>query len=386
MTRYWLPVLVLVLIVSSVGTYYIRGTASHLPQFVLVPQQGEAKEAEGVTIRGMYSYPRISPAVTIGLKGSKYVSEQSLLESMEPYSWSSGEIRQLAKNHRQFMRGKRADQAFYQDDRLLVYVGLKEDRAYGAWRYWFEVSILDKQEQQTTKYEVSISDLNMYAFYHIEDVQVIGEELAILMNGYRSSGEEREYRRYNLGISDGAMLSSEAVSFPGQTSENVRKVYESNVTKAAQYYVFYTLADEGYVPAQLMRYELRTGEMETLQSPVIDEFLEFQSSDDYVNMTTDGDILYMTLYGEQEVRVLEYNLADDQVVIRPFEVKGAKLSYIDRDRMYLLSQADPASPASFIIVQLSSGELLFEGTIEGKSAKHADQIQGLEFYGFAIQG
>lgn len=60
MRRYWFPIVLLLMIVVSIGTFYIRGVASDLPEYVLVPQHGKVEEAEGVIVRGDYVVTDIS--------------------------------------------------------------------------------------------------------------------------------------------------------------------------------------------------------------------------------------------------------------------------------------------------------------------------------------
>ncbi|GEM_PF-3364953 len=378
MKRFWLQIAIVILIVASIGTYYIRGTSSHLPEFALVPKQGDAEAAEGVLVEGLYRQTRYSPSVDIHVDGSKYASERSFLESLDPYYWSSGEVGQLAREYRSFMRGKRADQSFYQDEQVVVYAGLDEVRVDGRWESQFDIAILNKQDEQTMEYEVRVPDtsgyvLDEYLYPYVLDVQVYGDELVIVVAARNYDTDDTEYRRYSLALASGEILSDEQLQFPLEEGEHVQRVWETKFTQAASYNVFYTVFDDeesgGTDYGQFMRYDLESGQMDALESPVIDEFLEWQTSENNMRAQIDGDRLMLTEVGGQHVRVLDYDLSADQGTVHQIEAAHVIHSHIADDRIYMLIQEDPASPASVHVVHLPTGEVLFEGAIEVKDSK-----------------
>lgn len=382
MARYWLPVVILVLIVSSLGTYYVRGTSSHLPEYVLVPQHGDAKEAIGVSARGFYNQAHRPPTVHIRLDGSKYDSGLSLTESLDPYYYSSAAIKQLVKEQRQFMRGKRGELSFYQDDQLLVYAALEEERSYQTREQWFEIAVLDKQNKQTTDHMIPVLELDMYAYTYVEDVQVYGDELIILVSGRFNSSNERAFHRYTIGLTNGEVRNEEALPFSEWGIVEARIVPENNVTLAGKYAVFYT---NGQEQPQLIRYDMQAGTMEALQAPEAVEFLEWLSQKEESNLifVRDGDKLYAMNYEQQGMHILEYDLRTDQAASRYMEEEGVIHAQIGDNRMYMLTKQEGSSSASVIIANLSDGNVLFEGKIEQKEKTNqsADALEQLEVYG-----
>lgn len=367
MTRYWLPIVILVLVISSIGTYYIQGgTSSHLPEFALIHKEGDVEEAKAVAVQGIYNQTRISPTVVIDLNGSQYSTRTSFLESMDPFYWEDEELQQLVKEYRDFMRGKWLGHTFYQDEQILVSVKLENGDWKNEEHHLFDISILQKSDGKTTEYKVPFSGENEYAYPYIQGIQVFGHELVMLISGTRKDSDRYEYLRYSLDLTDGELLSDEVVPLSAQENERVYLSTEENPTQSGRYVVIYTKPEERDTITSFMVYDLKSGELKTLQAPVINEFLEKQSNENSKTVRIVGNKLFVTDHSE-EMRVLEYHLTDDQGAVYSIEIDDVVFSsQIENDRIYVLTQEKPSSPTSLSIVHLPTGEMLFEGTIELK--------------------
>lgn len=410
MKRYWLSITLVVFIVLCVGTFYIQATASHLPEFVLIKQQGAEEEVEGVLVRGLYGQGHMKPTVTVSSAGSEYANERSFFERLDPYYWAGEEIRQLVKEHRHFMRGKRADGSFYQDDNYLVYVNIEQDgeSARRVENFNFNVSVMDKKQNNTLSYEVRVPDGNLYGFINVQDVQVFGDEIIIVTEGYTKTGGRSEFHRYSLGLKDDKVLTDQVIDFSNLDSTNkdvnynVQRAYESNLTQPSKFNVFYIeltkaaaendntgdaeakrtqeFAQE-IVSAHMMVYDLQTGQSEKINSPELSDFLGSQSGADSMNFNTEGDILYMTNRGPQGIRVIEYNIPDAKGTLHEIQADAVISSEIKDHRLNMLTRDDKSSSGqpSLVIVDLDSGEWVYQGSIglRGTDQYQKDEMQKL---------
>ena len=78
MKRYWLSIVLAVLIVVSLGIFYIESSLNSLPSFTLAKIEGDEKQAAAVVVQG--SFAKSNGFVRIGQTGSTYDSEQTYLE------------------------------------------------------------------------------------------------------------------------------------------------------------------------------------------------------------------------------------------------------------------------------------------------------------------
>lgn len=391
MRRYWFPIVLLLMIVVSIGTFYIRGVASDLPEYVLVPQHGKVEEAEGVIVRGDYVVTDISsPDVSIDRYGSKYDTERNFIERLVGYHWTDKEIEQLVKQYRSFMRGKDVPQWLYQDEQWLVYAELEDDWSKGERQYWMKISVLHKDDGQTNEYEILVPSLNEYEYPYVNEVQVFGDEIVLLLSGYKRGEDDKEFRRYAIDLHHGELLSEEVVPLTIMGYVGAKRAGQSywnpHWSQPNEYNLFYTRADNGLL-SELIRYDLQMGELEVLSSPMINEYLSQEREDDVtVNVVTDGDIVYIMETAEKYVQVLEYDMVLEEGRIYSFDVPHAIHANIIGDRTYILAQKDKTVPATLHIFQLPDQIEIFKGTIELKENVRnvTDLMQRLDLYGVAV--
>lgn len=154
MRRYWLSILMVVLGVSGIATYYSYGRLDFLPDYKLETIQGDAKEGAVIELSGSQYLERRSEALNINFKGSEYYrSNENMRKNVlsgDSWFYKQPDIKQMIKDHKSFMRGKLNAQGFYRDEEWVVYAEVKaEKRAQKPqWRY-FSCSCLKNQQ---TKY------------------------------------------------------------------------------------------------------------------------------------------------------------------------------------------------------------------------------------------
>ncbi|MEX1030631.1 MAG: hypothetical protein WDZ91_11400 [Paenibacillaceae bacterium] len=437
MKRYGLSIVFVVLIVISIGTFYTQATTSHYSNFKLITQHGDESEIEGVLLKGNYvndlNY-RINPAVTVDSAGSKYMNKGSLL-FMDPFYWESEEVKQLVSEHRQFMRGKRGVNGLYEDDQLLVYAEAKSDDPFssGVRRFYFEVSVLDKKQNKSWSYEVNVPNGELgYMMINVQDVQVFGDEIVVVTSNFLNT-VGKEYHRYSLDLGSNRAPLDQVIILPQPenvviegsgtvVNVNVQSVYETDITEPSNYNVFYSIQTQALVEdadtytapelgvnaiqmaqkltaqttlheivgAQIVVYDLQTGLEVKSDTQLLVDFITTQSKRDFMNLTMEGDNLFLIKQSEQGVTVMEYNISDAKATIHDIKLDNQTdaetLKMIKQQRMYILTKDDSKQP-SLVIVDLNSDETIYQGTIElNETVRYqANELNKLHFNNMDIK-
>lgn len=428
MRRYGLSIVFVLLIVISIGTFYIQTTASSYPDFILKKQYGDEKEIEGVSLRGQYFNNRINATINVSSAGTKYMNERSLFGLIDPYYWDNGEVKQIVSEHRQFMRGKRGFNGIYEDDQLLVYAEAKSDDSVssGVRRFYFEVSVLDKKQNKTWSYEVSVPDGELNRIINVLDVQVFGDEIIVVTSNFNMI--DSEYHRYSLGLKSNQIPLDQLIMLPQpQNVEiersgtvvnfNVQRVYETSITKPSQYNIFYAIqtqtvpesnnminsnnvsvqlinpvTSQEIVSAQMIVYDLQTGREVKIDSQEVIEFLETQSGTNLMNFDMDGDNVFLTKQSNQGVIVMEYNIPNDKATIHDVQLDDQTdaviYKVIKNQRLYMLmGDVTDSNQPSLIIVDLNSDKMIYKGTIELNETEQykTNELNKLSFYHIVVK-
>lgn len=122
MKRYWRLISVGIIIVLSVGTFYIQSSlaGNKFPDFVLQKKSGDVE----VTLEGNYQGRHINRNVRITAEGATYAEEYSFLDRIKGVPRDPN-ITRLQKDYRNFMRGKgNSIHMFAEDKDLLAYADM----------------------------------------------------------------------------------------------------------------------------------------------------------------------------------------------------------------------------------------------------------------------
>lgn len=125
MKKYWKIIMISVVSIFSIGTFYINSVISavELPEFVIESQSGDERLVDSIIVDGSYHQNPISKSFRMTSIGTVYYSELSFWEQLNGMQHPM--IEQLIEEHRSFMRGKSQQlRSFYEDEQFLVTVKL----------------------------------------------------------------------------------------------------------------------------------------------------------------------------------------------------------------------------------------------------------------------
>jgi hypothetical protein len=208
--RYWWMLLIAVLPVASISTYYIHAASASWPAVKLEHQSGDPQTVNNIDLHITHNKGGMMRFFTI--HGD--VTEEAKRKSPLVLTRRTGTIWQdLIDRYPRFMRGKKEIDGFYEDDSRLVYAGLKNIKDV-------EISILDKSKNTTNTFQVSLPHVDKYTEVSFFDVQFLNGQILILTKHFPSSdysyqndslSQKRQFHLYTISPEEGHVITEETL-------------------------------------------------------------------------------------------------------------------------------------------------------------------------------
>lgn len=408
MRRYGKLIAIITVVVLTIGTFYVQSalSAGRYPEVVMKEVKGDEKEANPVTLYGQYSVASgmNSAGVRVTSDGSTYEGERSFFDRIQR-GYYSEEIRQLQEKYRSFMRGKRSNVASYlETEDTLAYAGVRNQSVRGSDRDMeFDISVLDKADDETTSFTMPVPNRAMYNSVIIEDVQMLDGELNVMTQNYLRNGGNATYV-YQIDISEQEITGEDTIASAEEQDENtnvsMRLLASSDILGDHNYVLFAKTTEpvvrqssnrQGNVSEQISNegadeyivYNLKTGEKKSLALP---ESLKGKDDLFYENTTlyfTDDNISEITRYNFETGNV-EGKLDIPSENIDAMQQESTPAVEIANGKMYLLTRPnDPASTQNLIVMDTESGDVLYEGEVTTNGS--VDQENTLLIYDMSVQ-
>ncbi|MRH42500.1 hypothetical protein GH741_07355 [Aquibacillus halophilus] len=384
MKKYWKIISIVVIIVLSLGTFYVNAalSAEQYPGFVIETKSGDANEIKPLVLEGSYtdtsSMNYVSANLKITAEGSTYKS-YSFLDQLigQPPEM----ISELQDEYRNFMRGKMGSiNSFFEDDQHLAYADV--DYKMGSLSssdFKLDISLLNKGDGNINEFTVKVPDSAELEYMYVDDVQMIGNELTLItQNMIRSNDVGYDEKHiYTVNLADQTIINHESLYQFSQGQGNVHtnvQLIGTSPTKAYEHIILLKTEEEiieemessrvEYMNQEIISYNLATKEKENIDVP------ELNLKENQLSFF-DGSTLYFTKLEGQELVVTPYNLEDDQVgnalsLQFPGEKDNVQVPVItvNNGKLFAVApQMNNESDASVSVADVNTGETLFEGKI-----------------------
>lgn len=407
MKRYWKLITIVVIIVLTVGTFYIQSSmaADNYPDFVLEKKSGDAKAVEHVTLQGDYRKDLFGDNVYITADGSTYAGLNSLFNQR---SWiiNQPKIIRLQEDYRSFMRGKGGDaESFAEDETSLAYVDMKsvlfED--YASSDYAFDVAVLDKESKAKSSFTAEVPKKDKYNDVYIEAIFIFNGEVKVItrnmLNPIDNEQWETEMHVYSIDMDKEKVVDNKMVI---SGSEEADEWVEFNMVSSggdttSKYMVFTKslekvieddeggLTSSGDKKQDFIVYNLETGQQEKLDLP---EEMKQEADIESVGDST----IYFSKMMDDQIEITAYDIEDnkwkkEQIFNLPHtenaEDMDERLFKIKDDKIYISStQQGEKLGTSVIVADLNSGKTVYEGTVEMKDK--SSRLDGYQLYIFDL--
>ncbi|MFF2500914.1 hypothetical protein [Peribacillus sp. NPDC058075] len=222
MKRYLCSIIISLVVLLSIGTYYVKvaSSASSLPRYTFKTIEGSDIELDPVIVQATLGNGNFYEPLTIESNRTTYGSDRPL--------WSDGydhQIERLIKEHRSFMRGKDSISSLYEDDDFLAYAWVNSDFTNnGKMEAEFDIGLLEKKDEEETSFQIELPHQERIMNVDVRDVQLVHSKLQVLtMNDVNSNSEKqtKEVHLYTIDLANKKVLSdktlvSETFTYPNQ--------------------------------------------------------------------------------------------------------------------------------------------------------------------------
>ncbi|MGM0885111.1 MAG: hypothetical protein ACQEXQ_29220 [Bacillota bacterium] len=380
MRRYWLSIIIAVLAVSGIGSYYAFARQNHLPEYKLETMQGDPTEGTAVTLLGSYYGNMTSEPLKVTIDGSEYGGLNTNLRiklTGVPWIYRQPDMQQLLKDHKSFMRGKGNMNGFYRDEERVIYsdVSLKNKGSEAE----LQLTLLDEATDKVSTFQQTYELPKEPSHIFVEDVQRIDDEIFILVKRFYLDlkSTEVEYDIVVLDLASGKLLRNVKLENWSSPAEDIQMQVGTTLTdrpSAPTETIFFNVSemkinkntgDAQRIGEKYYSYSYRTGLMTELPD------MGWQSADDGGRVISlQHDYFYFAEYGLDHITLSHYGLKTKEQELAYASVSAEQLGVdeiisvqISSNRVYLLFNQSGVPGAA--VLDLTNGEVLFTGrTVE----------------------
>lgn len=319
MKRYWKILLLSVITLVVIGSFYIQASlaAKNTVQLELEKISGNEDELKGLSIHGDYGSGNLTQSFVHEADGeTRILNNRSLIEEFTT-SYNLPAIDKLIEEHRNFMRGKELfPDYFFENESLVVYAGVKRDYKYNSIDFSFDIDILDKKSDEVKSIALDLSDTETYGWYDVIDVEVADGQLKLITRSSLVIGGE-EVTLYTFDLEKEKLLSTEKLisTITTDNSWTELSIISNSSIEAEKYILFATatlkdVEKNGNVVQEATGHEVQVYNIETNQLKKIDVPDELFNS--IYTSTITNSTLYISTPKENGIEITQYDFEKDK--------------------------------------------------------------------------
>ena len=397
MKRYVKLIIIAIVILLSIGVYYIQPmfSADERPEFKIIANSGDETLSENMVLKGYYSENvmlgmGIGDDLKITSKGTTYYSESTNSFQSQTSESDYEKINQLQEDYRSFMRGKEPSLAnFFEDDTLLAYAELTTNNYSSVTEdEEFKIEVLNKKTNKESSFSVDLPKGTNYSYMYIEDIEVANNQLIIVTNGYslNNENEQDEHHFYSISLPNEKIEKDESlqldlVNLDGKQIQYVELLSGMNTVQTSKFLVYRVEIGDEQSETELYEdqeiyettYELIGVNIETGEQFLIDLSDEVGNQALSSAFSIEKDILYFYKKNKETITIYTYSL--EQKELR--EMETAELSEAQKTALKEEVTLSVYNGAAFFVnndkikgkdqhimaFDLESGKAVFEGSL-----------------------
>ncbi|KQU24696.1 hypothetical protein ASG65_17110 [Bacillus sp. Leaf13] len=404
MKRYICSIIIGLVVILSIGTYYVKvaSSASGLPMYTFKTLEGSSKELDPVIINGSHEADPYFESLTIESNQTTYDSEKSYFESLT--GRQDAQMGRLMKEHRSFMRGKDFIDSFYEDSDFLAYASVNEDfTKSGKMESEFAIALLEKKSEDETSFNIELPDQERIMNTSIRDVQLIHSKLQVLTTNDVNSNDEKQTKEVHLYtidlankkvISDKTLLSE---TYNGNDQVEVGMPVDVAPTQSNNMILISVIKgvnhedgsyEERPNESKLLSYNYETEKIENVKWPKNESlsldkirkgFVDGKSLYVVDNQSNNYHIKTIDLSSQKVTKDLELDLAVHKNEEYFATVKNGSVYFLLGNDRYPKEMEYKTKPPRLLIADLKTGKTLYKGETVIQSAEQK-KTKNLGFY------
>ncbi|MFF2793791.1 hypothetical protein [Lysinibacillus xylanilyticus] len=367
MKKYWKTILISLIIVTTIGSYYIQQTMAKNVSFKIETTNGDKGEIDNLIIHASYQSVDIYRSLDISKDGSTNQSESFIRELKERYYPVM--FQKYIQEHRKFMRGKEANPGqYFEDEDRLIYTTFSNKEGQGG-PFTLQIDILDKKINESSSFKINMPDQVRYDWINEIDVYVVNGKIKILATSYLNNVEELhlytvdEYKKELEQDSIIAKIESDGVNLANiDIFNDYEKIQnEDYFLYMVEKYKYIEDDEREIISSQMYLYNNRNNEVKEWTIPA--ELKPYRKL-----MILQGTDIFIPVRSANGLVLNRYNIEKKQWE-EPINFKYASIAnnkekpslQITDGKLYLLDRVSDGH--LFLIGDLRTGESLYEGKI-----------------------
>lgn len=382
MKKYWKTVLISLVIVTTIGTYYIQSAMASKSgvSFKIETTSGNKEEIENLQFHATYGSGDMYHELYITKDGSTDMGRSSIIEDLIADQVPL-EFEKYIQEHRSFMRGKVFHPSnFFEDDARLIYTIFSDfDGQVIRRNLTLQVDTLDKQTNDSTSFEINVPAQASYHWMDVNDVYVVNGKIKILATGYTTDdGEEMHIYTVDENKKE---LEEDLMIADTKSDVSAFRIYSGSNKIQSENYYLYKLdkfknqsedVESEIISSQMYLYNNSTNEVEELNIP--SDLKPFKDS-----VVIQGVELFIPIHSAKGIELNRYNIEQKQWeepvyfnYPNTFNNDEVPLLQLMNGKLYLVNRSSDGY--GLFIGDLRTGESLYEGNIinENKGNLNSD--------------
>ncbi|MGE7917182.1 hypothetical protein [Lysinibacillus xylanilyticus] len=379
MKKYWKTILISLIIVTTIGSYYIQQAMAMDESFKIETTNGNKGEIDNLTLQASYQSGDIYRGFHISKDGSNQVSQSfigELIGRNNPLMFQK-----YIQEHRNFMRGKllNPSQYFEDEDRLIYITFQSNGRNKGLGNlFTLQIDTLDKNTNDSSSFEINMSDQARYDWINEQDVYVENGKIKILATSYLNGEEELHIYTVDENkkeLEHDSILAKRESEERGQVS--IRIFNENNKVQNGNHFLYMVEkynqdGEPETISSKMYLYNNRNNEVKEWTIPA--ELKPYTNS-----MILHGTDIFIPVHSANGLELNRYNIEKKQWE-EPLNFKYPSIAndkekpsiQITDGKLYLVNRVSDGH--FFLIGDVRTGESLYEGKIinENKENRAAD--------------
>lgn len=369
MKKYWKTLLISIVIITTIGTYYIQAAMASKNDisFNIETISGNKEELENHIIEASYLSGNNHRRLYISKDGSTNRISDSFINEILPLSSIPRNFQKYVQEHRNFMRGKELVPGnYYEDESQLIYgtIANKNQKIIKGEPLTFQIEILDKETNGHSSFEINTPALESIEWIYVNDLRVDNGKIKILSTNFLlKGGEELHIYTFDENIKQIEDDKIIAKSDPEERIvSGIRMFNNFNNFKNENYYLYLEKNDNDSgdgnskdITSQLYLYNNTTNEVEELKLP--EELVPHMNY-----MTLEGKDIFIPVPLAHGLKLNRYNIESKQWE-KPLTFNYSNTTN-DKEQPFL----QLANGKLYAVSRVSGGHLLFIGdSLTGKT-------------------
>ena len=384
MKKYWKTIVISLVIILTISTYYIQLAKASKDEISLELENvtGNNEEIKHLTIQGSFNDKGMYRQFT--LQEGRMINQEKLsyLQTLTTI-YAPRPIQKYIEEHRNFMRGKDYNPTLYaEDDLRIIYAAIANKKPlYEDGKLKLQIELLDKQTKDRTTFEVMTHGNISYRWANIFDVFAEDKIIKILVYLQSLDGGE-ELRLYTVDVNK-QQLEEEAIIAQVNNMSHMNMVYNMHEIQNNPYFAYNIKQnsedEEGeraeIINQQVYVYNVNTNENKELEIP---ENIKLAN----IQLMIDEEELVIYVKKENSIEINRYNMKhNDWEEPVTFATPGAMLDkentfmHYMNGKLYVVFRTTGSK--RLLIGDIYTGKTLYEGQFVINDGENLSIIDGL---------